>query len=216
MADIPDQPDPEPTPDTNTNTHAGDEGEHDIFIQNLRHSNPQDLIAAFLRQHRGPVSPIFRRVLSAARSFDVASFLRYIISPEFRRSLWNTVKRNKWSILFLCLGILLLCNPLAILGFGAQGVVAGSFAAWWQSTMGGIVIAEFAVLQSIGATWAPVILPALRAKIVRNAVGNIVCDVLDVGNRAKRWWRSFWGENNGEREEGDDREGEEEGHEHVE
>jgi len=129
MPVIPDQANPEPAPDANANAHTEGEveGEHDMLIQNLRHSNPEDLIAAFLREHRGPVSPIFRRVLIAAKSFDVANFLRYIISPEFRRALWNVVKRNKWNIFFLSLGILLMCNPLAMLGFGAQGVIAGTF-----------------------------------------------------------------------------------------
>lgn len=39
-------------------------------------------------------------------------------------------------------------------GFGTSGIVAGSLAAAWQSTMGGIVAAgsAFSTFQSIGAT----------------------------------------------------------------
>jgi len=73
--------------------------------------------------------------------------------------------------------------------------------------MGGIVLAEFAVLQSIGATWAPVVLPAIGSTLARNAVSSIACDVLDVRNRVKQCWKSFWGGNDGD--------GEEDGHNHI-
>ena len=43
---------------------------------------------------------------------------------------------------------------LGALGFGASGVVAGSWAAWWMSMYGGKVAAGsiYAILQGVGAT----------------------------------------------------------------
>lgn len=55
-------------------------------------------------------------------------------------------------------GLAIFVAPAAIglIGFGSMGVAAGSYAAAWQSTMGGYVAAGslFSGLQSVGATGA--------------------------------------------------------------
>ncbi|TFK64032.1 hypothetical protein BDN72DRAFT_846986 [Pluteus cervinus] len=62
------------------------------------------------------------------------------------------VRAHPWATASLVAGLIMVCNPIAMMGFGQIGPVAGSLAATWQSTMGGSVATGslFAILQSWG------------------------------------------------------------------
>lgn len=75
----------------------------------MNYQNAQGIVTTTLQNHRGLVSAVLRGVLNA-----VYRFIRFISYPVIR-------------LLRLCLGILLMCNPLAMLGFGATGPIAGAF-----------------------------------------------------------------------------------------
>jgi len=97
------------------------------LIKYLRHRNPQKLIIAFLRKFKGVIGSTFHKGINFARKNDLYGYIQYIGSAEFREALWGTVKKHKWIIFFFCLGILLMCNPLAIAGFTSKGIAAGVF-----------------------------------------------------------------------------------------
>ena len=58
------------------------------------------------------------------------------------------------GIFCIIFGILTWCG-LPLIGFGAAGVIAGTFAAMWHASIGNVAAGGvFAILQSIGATGA--------------------------------------------------------------
>jgi hypothetical protein len=113
--------------DSDSDSDSGDENEENMLIHNLHYQDPEALVRAFRRNHRGVVGTTFNTVLDFAARNDIRSFIRYIASAEFRRAFLKAFRKHKWKILFLSLGILLMCNPVAIAGFGALGPVAGAF-----------------------------------------------------------------------------------------
>ncbi|KAJ7724373.1 hypothetical protein B0H16DRAFT_324327 [Mycena metata] len=64
------------------------------------------------------------------------------------------IKAHRWQIfwsLTTLVGLVLIINPVALMGFGALGPIAGSAAALWQAAIGNVAAGSlFAVLQSIG------------------------------------------------------------------
>ncbi|KAJ6540892.1 hypothetical protein DFH09DRAFT_1368526 [Mycena vulgaris] len=64
------------------------------------------------------------------------------------------IKAHRWEIfwsLATIVGIVLIINPLAVIGFGAMGPIAGSIAAGWQAAIGNVAAGSlFAFLQSVG------------------------------------------------------------------
>ncbi|KAF8535286.1 hypothetical protein BDD12DRAFT_912872 [Trichophaea hybrida] len=136
------------------------------LINYLRHRNPQKLIIAFLRKFKGIIDSTFHKGINFARKNDLSGYIQYIGSAEFREALWGSAKKHIWIIFFFCLGILLMCNPLAIAGFASTGIVAGSLAAAWHSSIGSVAAGSlFAGLQSAGATLSTAI-PVVGAVII--------------------------------------------------
>ncbi|KAJ7690026.1 hypothetical protein B0H14DRAFT_3906548 [Mycena olivaceomarginata] len=64
------------------------------------------------------------------------------------------IKAHRWEILWslaTIVGIVLIINPVAAIGFGAMGPVAGTIAAGWQAAIGNVAAGSlFAFLQSVG------------------------------------------------------------------
>ncbi|KAJ6482642.1 hypothetical protein C8R45DRAFT_1215381 [Mycena sanguinolenta] len=80
------------------------------------------------------------------------------------------IEAHRWellgSLVCIVLGIVLIANPLAMLGFGSMGPIAGSIAATWQASIGNVAAGSlFAVLQSIGMVHA-VTIPAVGVAVV--------------------------------------------------
>jgi hypothetical protein len=113
--------------DAASESDSGDENEENMLIHNLHNQNLMSLVRAFRQNHRGIIGTSFNTLLDFAKRNDIRSFIRYIGSKEFRQAFMKVVKKHKWKILLLSLGILLMCNPVAMAGFGALGPVAGTF-----------------------------------------------------------------------------------------
>ncbi|TFK64033.1 hypothetical protein BDN72DRAFT_846988 [Pluteus cervinus] len=66
----------------------------------------------------------------------------------------------------MIIGVILMSNPLEMIGFGPLGPIAGSLAAQWQAAMGGQIAAgsAFAILQSWGMTYG-VLIPQIGTGI---------------------------------------------------
>ncbi|KAF8173595.1 hypothetical protein K438DRAFT_2023459 [Mycena galopus ATCC 62051] len=64
------------------------------------------------------------------------------------------LKAHRWEILWslaTIVGIVLIINPVAVIGFGAMGPIAGTIAASWQAAIGNVAAGSlFALLQSVG------------------------------------------------------------------
>jgi len=80
------------------------------------------------------------------------------------------IKAHRWellgSLIFIVLGIVLIVNPLAMIGFGSMGPIAGSIAASWQATIGNVAAGSlFAFLQSVGMIHA-VTIPVVGVVVV--------------------------------------------------
>lgn len=73
---------------------------------------------------------------------------------------------GRWVAINVATGVavpLVFTAGVWMMGFGSLGVIGGSFAAWWQSLLGGTIVrgSLFSVLQSIGAaglSWASTLL----------------------------------------------------------
>jgi hypothetical protein len=108
MPDIHDQPD------------SDDPGSDDQLIQNLFHQDPQ-LAQALLQPHNGSIQLLLHEFI---HSIDINAIIQYLSSSDFRSTLLKAVMKRKWYIIF---GIFLLCNPLAMAGFGVLGPTAGVY-----------------------------------------------------------------------------------------
>ncbi|KAJ7139693.1 hypothetical protein C8R44DRAFT_975449 [Mycena epipterygia] len=80
------------------------------------------------------------------------------------------IKAHRWELLgsltIIVLGIVLIVNPLAVIGFGSMGPIAGSIAAGWQATIGNVAAGSlFAFLQSVGMLHA-VTIPVVGVAVV--------------------------------------------------
>ncbi|KAJ7861730.1 hypothetical protein B0H14DRAFT_3134494 [Mycena olivaceomarginata] len=64
------------------------------------------------------------------------------------------IKAHRWEMLCslaTIVGIVLIINPVAAIGFGAMGPIAGTIAAGWQAAIGNVAAGSlFAFLQSVG------------------------------------------------------------------
>ncbi|KIM35797.1 hypothetical protein M413DRAFT_79042 [Hebeloma cylindrosporum] len=82
--------------------------------------------------------------------------MRYAYDTASRliEAMWQFAKDHPLFVALVALGILVILAPWAVraLGFGELGPVKGSFAAWWQSTYAGYVLAGslFSFLQRLG------------------------------------------------------------------
>jgi len=123
MVDFHDQPDSDDSSsDDSSSDDSGsdDSGSDDELIHNFLQQNPH-LAQALLKHHNGSIRLLLRKFI---RSIDIKAIIRYLSSPEFRSALLKGVWNHKGKILF---GIFLMCNPLAMTGFGVLGPTAGAF-----------------------------------------------------------------------------------------
>ncbi|KAF8536371.1 hypothetical protein BDD12DRAFT_890300 [Trichophaea hybrida] len=175
--------------DTN---YGPDFNENNLF-KYLRHGNPLKLIIAFLRKFKGYIGSTFHKGINFARKNDPRGYIKFIGSAEFRKALWGSVKRHKWITFFFSLGILLMCNPLAIAGFTSTGVAAGSLAAAWHSSIGIVATGSlFAGAQSAGVTLS-IVIPAVGAVIIGLVIAWVIWKEQA---RLRRWWKWLTGQDN--------------------
>ncbi|KAI5810426.1 hypothetical protein BZA77DRAFT_327963 [Pyronema omphalodes] len=177
-------------------------------FRELRTSNPEEIINAYIAANPGPLTAAIRTTLDALGHIDIRPVIRKIIDTltdaDFREQFLEAIKvrieTHPWHTGFFVIGVVLLANPLATVGFGSLGPVAGSIAAAWQSTIGGLVAAgsAFAILQSLGMLGS-VLIPVVGAGVVgATAVAAIAENegvrnaVIGAGrNPVGGWWGSL-------------------------
>ncbi|KAK2466598.1 hypothetical protein APHAL10511_000856 [Amanita phalloides] len=183
-------------------------------FNDLRDQDIHVLVSTFIQSNGG--QPLVRAVVSLldtiATKVDLHRLIKLLLSTltdhQFYAGLFNALKvhieAHPWSTAFFIIGMVLLCNPLAMAGFGSLGPVAGSLAATWQSTMGGTVAAQsaFAILQSWGMMYS-VVIPvtgtiiaagSVAAATVGEQIGNAARIITNAGGReVERWKRGEYG-----------------------
>jgi len=184
--------------------------DHVRALNDLRNQDILALVTHFVRSCAS--QPLIGAVVSLLDkiSADLADFQRLIdqliftlTDTQFQEGLLHAieahVKAHPWQTAFFIIGIVLMCNPLAMVGFGSLGPVAGSLAAAWQSTMGGTVAAgsAFSILQSWGMMYS-VVIPVAGTLIAAGsaAAGNArdTWVVLNAGGReVERWSKGEYG-----------------------
>ncbi|KAF8053750.1 hypothetical protein FPV67DRAFT_1461990 [Lyophyllum atratum] len=105
--------------------------------------------------------------INSVMPMDASQAIKHILDT-FRdpklviQALGAYVKAHPYRTGLIVLSMILILNPVMLVGFGSGGVAAGSLAAAWQATMGGYIAAgsAYAALQTIGVTCA-VVIPAL-------------------------------------------------------
>jgi hypothetical protein len=196
----------------------------DLF-RNLRNQNTQNVVDTFIGNNSGPTTTAISTFLTAMNSQGLRDLVDRLINTlrdsVFRSRLFNAlkdhIKNHPWQTAFFVVGIILMINPLAVVGFGSLGPIAGkllvvansyqmrdlrlsddrnvgSIAAAWQSSYGGMVAAgsAFAILQSwgmLGAVAIPVAGAAVAGSVVVAAAGGHAA-MEEVG----KWARGEYGE----------------------
>ncbi|TFK64035.1 hypothetical protein BDN72DRAFT_846989 [Pluteus cervinus] len=144
------------------------------IFQNIRNADINGLVLAFIKSNKD--NPVVMAVVSLLNAIqakflpDLTRFTAELISTlsdrqfylNLYRAIEDHIRTHPWATAFFVIGVIMMCNPIAAIGFGQMGPVAGSLAAAWQSTMGGNVTvgSAFAVLQSWGMTynvWIPIV-----------------------------------------------------------
>jgi len=191
--------------------------DHSRALDDLRNQDIYALVSAFIQSNAG--QPLVRAVVSLLDKIAVKTDLQHLINQllstladhQLYNGLFNALKEHleahPWPTAFFIVGVVLLCNPLAMAGFGSLGPVAGSLAAAWQSTMGGTVAAgsAFAILQSWGMMYSigiPVAGTIIMAGSVAAATareqisqaGHNAWVITNAGGReVERWSRGEYG-----------------------
>ncbi|KAJ7738870.1 hypothetical protein DFH07DRAFT_81058 [Mycena maculata] len=106
------------------------------------------------------------------------------------KAVMEFIKAHRWGLLgsltFVILGIVLIVNPLAMIGFGALGPIAASIAAGWQAAIGNVAAGSlFAFLQTVGMVHAVTIPVAGVAVVGGGAVA--LAKVAGALQPASRW-----------------------------
>jgi hypothetical protein len=191
-------------------------------FRNLTNQNIQSVVDTFIRNNPGQITTAISNVLTAMNNQGlrdlVDRLIKTITDNVFRSRLMNALKfhieNHPWQTAFFVVGIILIINPLAVVGFGSLGPTAGklfivandhdvrysddryvgSIAAAWQASYGGTVAAgsAFAILQSLGMLGAvaiPVAGAAVAGSVVVAAAGGNAA-MQEVG----KWARGEYGE----------------------
>ncbi|KAJ7432111.1 hypothetical protein B0H11DRAFT_2127488 [Mycena galericulata] len=109
---------------------------------------------------------------------------------QVAKAVMKFIKAHPWKTLgcltFIVLGIVLIVNPLAVIGFGSMGPIAGSIAAAWQATIGNVAAGSlFAILQSVGMVHA-VTIPVVGVAVVGGGA-VVLAKVAGAFQPASRW-----------------------------
>ncbi|KAJ7752219.1 hypothetical protein DFH07DRAFT_1061729 [Mycena maculata] len=122
------------------------------------------------------------------------------------KAVMEFIKAHRWGLLgsltFIILGIVLIVNPLAVIGFGSLGPIAGSIAAGWQAAIGNVAAGSlFAFLQTVGMVHAVAIPVAGVAVVGGGAVALAkIAGALQPASRwvqntatsAWQWMKTLW------------------------
>ncbi|KAF8242547.1 hypothetical protein K440DRAFT_590710 [Wilcoxina mikolae CBS 423.85] len=198
------------TDDSHRNDSDNDYSSLPVYFRDLRGQNPQHIIDAFTQANSGPITNAIATSLGALSHIDLRALTERLINTlsdrefrdQFLRAITQHIKNHPYQTAFLVVGVILLMNPLAIIGFGSLGPVAGSIAAGWQATMGGTVAAgsAFATLQGMGML-AAVAIPATGAAIIGTTAVAAVATQQGVwkganaaGAEVERWAKGDYGE----------------------
>jgi hypothetical protein len=179
-------PDDDPPMDEASDDDSPTDGASDDELSSyFRPQDPRAIVEAFVRDYPGPMTNLMK-ILSTINHYKLRDLIKRLINTfadsVFRNRLLRALKHHiathPWQTAFFVIGIVLICNPIALAGFGALGPVAGkllsklswtgvttnllvgSFAASWQASIGSVAAGSaFATLQSIGMVGA-VTIPA--------------------------------------------------------
>jgi hypothetical protein len=114
-----------------------DNDDHSRSLNDLQNQDIHALVSTFVQSNAG--QPFVRAVVSLldtiAAKADLQRLINQLLSTLTDRQLYNGlsnalkahVEAHPWSTAFFIIGIVLLCNPLAMAGFGSLGPVAGKF-----------------------------------------------------------------------------------------
>ncbi|RPA74172.1 hypothetical protein BJ508DRAFT_418747 [Ascobolus immersus RN42] len=201
---------------------------NDELVSSIRALDMKSTIDTFLAGHNNELTKQISNLLSAiAEPEKIREFIKELVSTisdaAFRErilhSLEEHIKNYPWQTAFFTAGVVLLANPLNVLGFGELGPVAGTTAAAWQSSMGNVPArTAFTVLQRWGMIYgfpllivggvligAAAIGYAAKQPAVKEAIGHVdswakgdygtpVADVAGhVGGEVDKWAKGDYG-----------------------
>jgi hypothetical protein len=205
-----------PTDEASDHDSPTDGASDDELSSYFRPQDPRAIVEAFVRGYPGPMTNLMK-ILSTINHYKLRDLIKRLINTfadsVFRNRLLRALKHHiathPWQTAFFVVGIVLICNPIALAGFGALGPVAGkllsklswtgvatnllvgSFAASWQASIGSVAAGSaFATLQSIGMVGA-VTIPATGIAIAGAAVASMGVSKLvngEYGKPVKDWW----------------------------
>ena len=106
-------------------------------VRDVQGLNINTLVTTFVQSNLG--NPLVKAVISLLDKISAKVDLQRLMSQllgtltnrQFYDALFNAlkthVKDHPWTTAFFVVGLVIMCNPLAIAGFGASGPVAGKF-----------------------------------------------------------------------------------------
>jgi hypothetical protein len=192
-------PDDDPPMDEASDDDSPTDGASDDELSSyFRPQDPRAIVEAFVRDYPGPMTNLMK-ILSTINHYKLRDLIKRLINTfadsVFRNRLLRALKHHiathPWQTAFFVIGIVLICNPIALVGFGALGPVAGkllsklswtgvttnllveSFAARWQARIGSVAArSAFATLQRLGMVSAATI-QATGIAIAGTAVASL-------------------------------------------
>jgi hypothetical protein len=116
-------------------SHHNDSDSLPVYFRDLRGQNPQHIIDAFSRANPGPVTNAITASLGALSHMELRSLIERLISTlsdsefrnQFLRAITQHIRNHPYQTAFIVVGVILLMNPLALVGFGSLGPVAGEY-----------------------------------------------------------------------------------------
>jgi hypothetical protein len=119
----------------NGNQALIDNDDHSRSLNDLQNQDIHVLVSTFIQSNPG--QPLVRAVVSLldkiAAKVDLQRLINQLLAKltdhQFYNGLFNALKAHveahPWPTAFLIVGIVLLCNPLTMAGFGSLGPIAG-------------------------------------------------------------------------------------------
>ena len=115
--------------------------DNDDHLSELQNQDIHAIVSAFLQSVASAGQQLVEVVVSlldkiaANAAADLQRLINQLLSTltdrQFYNGLFNAlkahIKAHPWRTAFFIIGVILLCNPLAMVGFGSLGPVAGKF-----------------------------------------------------------------------------------------
>jgi hypothetical protein len=124
-------------PLASTSPYTIDNDDHSRSLNDLQNQDIHALVSTFVQSNAGQpligvVVPLLDTIAAKATA-DLQCLINQLLSTLTDRLLYNRlfnalkahIEAHPWSTVFLIIGIVLLCNPLAMAGFKSLGPVAG-------------------------------------------------------------------------------------------